>query len=128
MEYLGYLLFAIVIVITALQLRIFLAARRQQGKPAPELDDILDEEQKRSERLLFYFYSEHCGPCRKVTPMVDKLAATHPNVVKVDVVHQPDVARRFSVMGTPTLIQVDSGQISHVHIGAITEKKLAGMI
>lgn len=128
MQYLAYILFAIILIIVALQLSMFLKAKRQQGKPVPEVDELLSDEQRKAGRLLFYFYSEQCGPCRAVTRLIDKLSKTHGNIVKVDVMQRPDIARRFSVMGTPTLIQIESGQISHVHIGGITEAKLTGMV
>lgn len=128
MEYLVYLLGVVVFLFVAMQIAMFVRAKGQQGKPAPELGDLLSEEQRDSDRLLFYFYSERCGSCRAVSRLIDNLAETNSNIVKIDVMQRPDVARSFSVMGTPTLVQVDSGQISHVHIGSITEKKLAGMV
>lgn len=128
MEYLLYLLGAVLFLIMAMQVAMFVRAKGQQGKLAPDMDELLSEDQRKAEQLLYYFYSDQCGPCRPVSRLVDQLTETNCNIVKVDVKQRPDVARDFSVMGTPTLIRVEAGKISHVHIGGITEKKLVSMV
>jgi thioredoxin 1 len=71
--------------------------------------------------MLLYFYSEHCGACRPVTPLIDELSRARQGVVKVDVRRHIDTARRFGIMGTPSLVLVDKGQIARVHVGAISD-------
>lgn len=100
---------------------------RQSKKPqgaAPPLSEVLPEGIEARPKMLFYFYSEHCGHCRRVTPLVEALEKEQPGVVKVDVRRQLATARRFGVKGTPTLFRVDHGNISGVHVGEINHQRL----
>lgn len=128
MDYLPYILIAFILFFTALQLRVIFATRRLKGRPAPPLDALLDESQRQQQRLLFYFFSEHCGPCRAMTPVVERLADRHPNIVKVDVERSPELARGFGVMATPTVILVQEGRIAKVAVGTVGERKLGTML
>ena len=128
MEIIGVIVFVLLLLFSAVQLWVITASRRQQGKPRPDLDGLIDGETLQQERLLFYFYSERCGPCRSLTPHIDRLQREHGQVVKVDVAAQPELARRFSVLGTPTLVAVEGDVIRRVHVGAISPARLEQMI
>lgn len=124
MQWLAWVMIAILLLIVALQIGMLLKARRQQGKAAPPLEEVLPEGVTPQRRMLLYFYSEHCGPCRSMTPLVDELGQRHDGVVKVDVRRHMETARRFGVMGTPSLIRVEDGTISRVHMGGISARRL----
>lgn len=128
MDYLPYILLALFLLGLWPQLRVIWAARRQRGRPAPQLDDLLEAEWLRHERLLVYFYSPHCGPCRQLSPRVDELAGRHGNVLKVDVSQRPELAQRFNVRATPTLVLLAGGQVEQVLVGAVSAKRLAGLL
>lgn len=67
---------------------------------------------------LVYFFSEHCPPCRQMTPVVDGLAAERGGVHKVDVATRREVARLFGVHATPTTFVVKEGRIVRALLGA----------
>jgi len=117
----------VLLLVAALQIALFIKARRQEGREAPPFETVLPEGVSPQSRMLFYFYSEHCGPCKSVTPLIDDLAERHDGVVKVDVRRHMETARRFGVMGTPSLVRVDDGTISRVHMGGVTAKRLEQM-
>lgn len=128
MEYLPYILLAVVLLIVALQMALYLTAKAAQGKAPPAYDDLLGESSRDCPQLLFYFHSEHCSPCRQMTPLVEAAAQQHGCVVIVDVARQMEVARRFSVRVTPTLMRVRGGIVDKVVVGAISEAKLQALL
>lgn len=124
MQWLLVLFLLLLIGVAGLQIALFLRSKRQEGKVAPPLDEVLPEGVSPQPRMLLYFYSEHCGPCRSVTPLVEELAKQHAGVVKVDVRRHMHTARRFGVMGTPSLVRIDDGMITRVHVGGISTHRL----
>lgn len=124
MEYLPFVLIVVFALFMAMPLWIWISAKRMQGGKAPPYDDLLTPAQCGRDKYLFYFYSAHCGPCRTVTPVVERMAERHGNVVKVDVTRQMAAAHRFGVRGTPTLILVDGGRVVKVLMGGVSERQL----
>jgi thioredoxin 1 len=71
------------------------------------------------------FWAPWCGPCRMVGPVLEKLAADHPDkiaVVKVNVDQNPELAGRFGVMSIPTVILFKGGQLQKQLVGARGQK------
>lgn len=99
-------------------------ARRMENTPAPEYLDVIGEDAARHRRVMIYFYSEHCPPCRRVTPHIDALRETHANVYKVDAGKHAELAWRFKITGTPTVVVIQNGQICHMMIGTVSAKRL----
>lgn len=124
MEYLPFVLIAVLAVFMAMPLYVWLASKRLQGQAAPDYAALLSPEQQGRDKLLFYFYSAHCGPCRTLAPLIDRMAERHGNVVKVDVTQQPAAAQRFGIRATPTLVLVEGGRVVKVMLGAVTERQL----
>jgi len=51
-----------------------------------------------------YLYSEGCGPCQRVSPIIDAFIATGINIDKMDINKAPPTLRR----GTPSLFRINS--------------------
>jgi len=63
--------------------------------------------------VLVDFWSEHCRPCRAMMPMVAALAESYADrldVVKLDVIAEPDVAQRYAVTSMPQFILFRGGE------------------
>jgi thioredoxin 1 len=61
---------------------------------------------KAGEPVVVDFYADWCGPCRMMTPAVEKLAedfAGRVKIGKLDVDANQEIAIRYGVMGIPTL-------------------------
>lgn len=123
-EWVLLILLLILVLFVVIQAVRLLKAKRRQAMAAPPLAEVLPDETPPQPRMLFYFYSEHCGHCRGVTPLVEEIRRRHDGVVMVDVRRQMAVARRFGVQGTPSLVRVDDGLVSDVHVGAINQRQL----
>jgi thioredoxin 1 len=66
-------------------------------------------------------WAEWCPPCHALAPVLDQIAAEHPDevrIAKVDVDAHPDIARRFEVMSFPTLLVFDGGRLVQRLVGA----------
>jgi thioredoxin 1 len=71
------------------------------------------------------FWAPWCGPCRMVGPVLEKLAADHPDTVsilKVNVDENAELAARFAVMSIPTVILFNDGKLQKQLVGARSQK------
>ncbi len=62
-----------------------------------------------------------CGPCRMVSPALEKVAtdmAGRVKLVKVDVDGSPQLSQRFQVQAVPTLLVLHDGQVIARQSGA----------
>jgi thioredoxin 2 len=62
-----------------------------------------------------------CGPCRMVSPALEKLAhdlAGQVKLVKVNVDVSPELSRRFGAQAIPTLLVLRGGQVAARQTGA----------
>jgi thioredoxin 1 len=62
---------------------------------------------------LIDFTAQWCGPCKMVTPELEKIAREHPEhvFVKIDVDQSPDLAQQFNVTAMPTFIAWKGGKV-----------------
>jgi thioredoxin 2 len=77
--------------------------------------------------VLVDLWAPWCGPCRMVSPALERLAgqmAGRLKLVKVNVDEAPNVAGRFSVQGIPTLVLMHRGEERARQIGAAPESTL----
>ncbi len=58
------------------------------------------------------FYSDRCGPCKRLGPILDDLAKTFPKItfIKVNINKFRALAQRYGVKTVPTLIFFKNGR------------------
>lgn len=74
--------------------------------------DNFEKEVLKSDRpVLVDFWAEWCGPCRRLSAVVDEIASeqTDKKICKINVDEQPELAQQFNVMSIPTLIVFENG-------------------
>ena len=77
--------------------------------------------------VLIDFWAPWCGPCRRLSPVIEELAGEYAGklkVTKVNIDEQPNLARGFQVMSIPTLALVKNGQLLSTSVGLKTKDEL----
>lgn len=77
--------------------------------------------------VLVDFWATWCGPCKTLTPILEKLAADYGGafrLAKVDVDREQQLAGYFQIRSVPTVMLVKGGQIVDGFPGALPEGQL----
>jgi thioredoxin 2 len=77
--------------------------------------------------VLVDFWAPWCGPCRMVSPIVERVARSMPGrlkVVKLNTDEAPDIAGRYDVQGIPLLVLITEGRELDRLVGAVPEAQL----
>lgn len=88
------------------------------GQPLPWLTDSSTSEfnavvENSPIPVLIDFWAPWCGPCRIVSPAVEKLSrdlAGRVKAVKVNTDQEPGLQERFGIRGIPTLVLMDASK------------------
>ena len=77
-----------------------------------------------SDKAVVDFYTDWCGPCKQMSPSIDKLAKEFPSIafVKVNTEKCKDVARTYDIINIPQLFYFKNGQKVHHTFGARSKK------
>ena len=90
-----------------------------------------DEVLKSPTPVLVDFWAEWCGPCRRLAPTVDALAADYTGKVmvgKLNVDENPSVAMRYMIRGIPTLLLFKGGQVVEQVVGLADKDTLKRLL
>lgn len=79
------------------------------------------------ETVLLDFYSDSCGPCRQMDPVVAQLSAAGYPVRKVNVEHERDLAGRFGITRIPCFVMVVDGKEVDRMVGGTSYDRLEAM-
>jgi thioredoxin 2 len=83
--------------------------------------DAFEEEIKSSLPVLVDFWAPWCGPCRVVSPLVERLGrenAGRVKIVKLNVDEAPAIAAHYGVQGIPLLVLIRAGSEADRLVGA----------
>ena len=77
--------------------------------------------------VLVDFWAPWCGPCRRVSPVVEEIASERAEslkVVKLNIDENQQTAVKFNVMSIPTLMLFKNGEVAKTVIGAYPKRKI----
>jgi thioredoxin 1 len=76
------------------------------------------------------FYADWCGPCKVLSPMIQKLKENNPDVVieKINVDENRELALEFSVRNIPTVIFLKGDEVVAREIGVKQESHYQNLI
>ena len=73
------------------------------------------------------FWATWCGPCRMISPIVDKMAEKYEgkvNVVKCNVDESTDIPMKFGIRNIPTLLFFKDGELVDRVVGAVSQAEI----
>ncbi len=94
-------------------------------------DEFEDKVMKSGLPVVVDFWAPWCGPCLMVAPILDKIAEEYAGrliVAKVNTDENSEWAGKFGVMGIPTMLFIQDGQLVHQQVGAVPEPNLRQLI
>ena len=77
------------------------------------------------------FSATWCGPCKKIAPIIEKLAGEyegHVNIGKCDVDDNDELTSKFGIRNVPTVLFIKNGEVVDKHVGAALEKEFVEKI
>jgi thioredoxin 1 len=81
--------------------------------------------------VLVDYWADWCAPCKAMAPVLDEVAEEcrdRLRVVKVNVEHEPQIARQWGVRSQPTLMLFKHGSVEAQKVGALSKSQLKAFI
>ena len=95
-------------------------------------DASFENEVLRSEiPVLVDFWASWCPPCKMLEPTVAELAEEYAGKIKIGKLHvdqNPRTASVYNIIGVPTFVLFDSGEVLQRKTGAQSKKQLKQML
>jgi thioredoxin 1 len=88
-------------------------------------DESFDDVVKSNGLVLIDFWAEWCGPCKRVSPILDEISKEHGILVgKLNIDENPIKPLEFSVSSIPTMVLFEDGVVIKTIIGAKPKHKM----
>lgn len=80
--------------------------------------------------VLVDFWAEWCGPCKMLSPVIEELAAAHPEieVAKVNVDECPELAMGYRINAIPAVMLFKDGKVAAQTVGYQSKESLEGLL
>ncbi len=80
--------------------------------------------------VLVDFYATWCGPCKMMSPIVDKFAEENDNikVCKIDTDEAMDISKEYGIMSIPCIISFKDGKEFKRNVGLTDKNTLSKLL
>ena len=80
--------------------------------------------------VLVDFFATWCGPCKMLSPHIEKLAEENPaiKVCKLNVDEADEPTRRYGIRSIPTLIFFRGGEVVKTSVGYLSYEELKTLV
>ncbi len=97
------------------------------------LDTFMEEviEASKKQLVLIDFWAEWCGPCKQLTPVLEKVISEEHGAVKfvkINADQSPELVQQFRIQSLPTVIIVKDGKPVSGFAGLTTASKLKALL
>jgi putative thioredoxin len=115
----------------------------EQGSgPAPQASDLIKEtttqtfvqdviEESKRQPVLIDFWAPWCGPCKQLTPVIEKAvraAKGKVKLVKMNIDEHPAIPGQMGIQSIPAVIAFVNGQPADGFMGAVPESQVTAFI
>jgi len=90
-------------------------------------DETFKNEINTPNPVLVDFYADWCGPCRRLSPILEELSKDI-KIVKVDVDKAEETSKEFGIMTIPTVMVFKDGEIISQKVGLLSKDELLEMM
>jgi len=93
-------------------------------------DDNSFKEEVSGPTVLVDFYADWCGPCRRLSPILEELSNENDSIkiVKVDVDKAENISKEFGIMTIPTIMVFKDGKSVSSKVGLLSKDELLEMM
>lgn len=94
------------------------------------LREEFDQKLNSGEKFIVDFYTEWCGPCKMMAPIIERVSSTlksqgsDVNIYKFDIEQDRDLAMELGIRGVPTIKAFVNGGEVFSKAGLMMEKEL----
>ncbi|WP_303000648.1 thioredoxin [uncultured Eubacterium sp.] len=93
-------------------------------------DNFEEEVLKSDKKVLVDFWADWCGPCKMLSPVIDKLAEELEDVkvCKVNVDTEPTISIEYNIMSIPTLLVFENGVEVNRSVGLVSKEEVLELL
>ena len=94
-------------------------------------NENFNEEVLNSDKITIVdFYADWCGPCKMMSPIIDKIAEENDNIKvgKLNVDEAQDIAVKYNVMSIPTIIIFKNGNEYKRFVGVTSKSDITNAL
>ncbi len=91
--------------------------------------EVVDESTRRL--VLVDFWAPWCGPCRQLTPVIEKVVASRRGEVrlaKMNIDVNPEIAQQLGIQSIPAVVAFHKGKMVDAFMGALPEREVKAFI